>query len=242
MLLTFRDKKIDSGKLYNKAKGLALDTIAVKCQRSIDAADLFVEERNYIRCLLDQSYRGQIYGQTRCDTSSKQIHNSSWKIRMRDKDFSDWVRRCNTHLLYFDGTSKSNPGKAGAGGIICNANGDTILSFEWGLGPLSNNKAEALALYQGLLQLQVLGIHTTTVIGDSAIIISLMVHKRTATNLALQQLIIRCHALIQQMNEIQFIHVLRSLNKEADAHANNACHKSLGSLQCNAYETFCYLP
>lgn len=54
----------------------------------------------------------------------------------------------------------------GARGIICNTNGDIITAYEWGLRNLSNNRAEVLALYQGLLQLQKLGIHTAMIIRD----------------------------------------------------------------------------
>ena len=74
---------------------------------------------------------------------------------------------------------------AGAGRIICNANGDIIISYEWGLGNLSNNRAEALTLYQGLIQLQKLCIHTATIIGDSNIVIILMVYNRNASNVIL---------------------------------------------------------
>ena len=70
---------------------------------------------------------------------------------MKEKDFTGWFRNCNTHYLFFDGASKSNPGTIGAGGIICNGNGDMLIEYEWGLGSVSNNRAEALALFQGLL-------------------------------------------------------------------------------------------
>ena len=85
---------------------------------------------------------------------------------MKAEEFSIWLRNCNTHYLFFDGASKFNPGMARVGGIICNANGDIKSAYEWGLGPLSNNRVEALALYQGLIQLQKLGISTTTILGD----------------------------------------------------------------------------
>ena len=157
-------------------------------------------------------------------------------------EFSIWLKICNTHYLFFDGASKSNPGMTGAGEIICNANGDIKSAYEWGLGPLSNNSVEALALYQGLIQLQKLGISTATILRDSAIIISLMVYNRNASNMILQQTISHCQALAQQMKEVRFFLVLRSLNKEADSRARRACSKSIGNLCCNAIESQCYLP
>jgi len=87
--------------------------------------------------------------------TNRQLNNSnySWKIRLKDGELSTWLRNSNVHYLFFDGASKSNPKTAGAGGIIYNANGEIQLSYEWGLGSLSNKRVEALALYQGLVQL-----------------------------------------------------------------------------------------
>lgn len=47
------------------------------------------------------------------------------------------------HCLYFDGASKHNPRKAGVGGIIFYLAGKENVTYEWGLGEVSNNKAEA---------------------------------------------------------------------------------------------------
>lgn len=151
-----------------------METISVKRQKEIDITDLCVEERSFIAYLLDNSNSWQ-----KGNYINKQLNNSnySWKLRLKDGEFSTWLRNSNVHYLFFDGASKSNLGTAGAGGIIYNANGEIQLSYEWGLGPLSNNRAEALTLYHGLVQLRNLGINAAMVLGDSTTIISLMVHK-----------------------------------------------------------------
>ena len=74
---------------------------------------------------------------------------------------------------------------AGAGGFICNGNGDVLTDYEWGLGYASNNRAEAFTLLQGFLQLQKLGISKAIIIGDSAIITGLMITNRKAQNMSL---------------------------------------------------------
>lgn len=99
----------------------------------------------------------------------------NWKIKLKEEEFTVWTKNSNRHYLCFDGASKSNLGVEGAGGVIFNANGDNILAYEWGLGHTSNNRAEALALYQGLIQLRKLGIDTVMILGDLAIIINAMV-------------------------------------------------------------------
>jgi len=118
----------------------------------------------------------------------------SWKIRLKEEEFATWLKNCNTYYLSFDNASKSNPGIAGAGGVICNANGDCMVSYEWGLEHLSNNRAEALALYQGLIQLSKL-IDTNHIFGDSEVVIGLMAQNKYSTNVLLHQSISKCKNL-----------------------------------------------
>jgi len=126
--------------------------------------------------------------------------------------------------------------------VIFNANGDNILSYEWGLFHTSNNRAEALALYQGLIQLGKLGIDTFTILGDSAIVVSAMVQNMDLPNALLQQIIRRCRILANTMKDVRYYHVLRSLNKIAESQANKACARSLGCLICNGMESFQHIP
>jgi len=84
------------------------------------------------------------------------------------------VKKLQKLLPFFDGTSKSNPGIARVGGVIFNAKGDHILFYEWGLGQISNNRSEDLAIFQGLIQLSKLGIGTTKIFADLVVVISLM--------------------------------------------------------------------
>ena len=144
--------------------------------------------------------------------------------------------------MFFDGASKSNPGQAGAGGLICNANGETILQFEWGLGELSNNRAEGLALYQGLTQMIKIGIKKVIVLGNSEIIIRLMALRQSTPNILLQQINCRNQTLHDLLEEVRYYHILRGLNKEADKCANRACDRSKGNLRCNNTSSLQPLP
>jgi len=112
----------------------------------------------------------------------------SWKVRLKEQEFANWIQNSNCFYLFFDGASKSNPGIAGAGGLIINANGECILQYEWSLGKVSNNRAEALALFQGLTQLGKLGVKKAMVFGDSSIVIYLIVHQQNSPDTLLQQI------------------------------------------------------
>jgi len=60
------------------------------------------------------------------------------------------------------------------------------MSYEWGPGHISNNREEALSLYQGLTQLRKLGIYSSLIFGDLVVVISSMVQNRESSNALLQ--------------------------------------------------------
>lgn len=175
----FQDKGCNTRVMCHKAKNLAVEAIIVHTQGKIEATNYSFEERNLINYV--QGNKISIQAPRQRNLQSKET-SSVWKLRLKEEEFALWLSNCNRFYMFFDGTSKSNPGLAGAGGLICNANGETILHFEWGLGELSNNRAEGLALYQGLTQLIKIGIKKVIVFGDSAIIIRLMVQRQSTPN------------------------------------------------------------
>ena len=198
-----------------------------------------MEERNIISYILER--QGQIQGDP-IKGRLNQTQTRTWEIRLSEQDFKTWVQSSNCNSLYFDGASKSNPGQAGAGGLIVDEIGDTIFSYEWSLGKRTNNSAEALALYQGLLQLKNLGIRRAMIFGDSSIIIHLMVQNQSSPNTNLQQVIHRNKLLLQSFEDIQFYHILRNLNKEVDNRVNSACGRPMGILRCNAVDSHQLIP
>ena len=48
------------------------------------------------------------------------IPSKEWKIRVNEKDFSDWINKQSRHSLFLDGAAKCNLGKARVGGVIKN--------------------------------------------------------------------------------------------------------------------------
>jgi len=68
---------------------------------------------------------------------------------MSEEELGIWKKNQNRYYLYFDGTSKHNPGKVGEGGVIFDPNEREIFTYEWGLGQISNNKTEAYSLLMG---------------------------------------------------------------------------------------------
>lgn len=81
-----------------------------------------------------------------------------WQVRKNEKEFQDWLSNQPIPSLFFDGATKDNLGKVGAGGHINMPNNTSRHNFARGLGHTSSIKSEALALLQGLNFLKELGI------------------------------------------------------------------------------------
>jgi len=90
--------------------------------------------------------------------------------------------------LFFDGASKSNPGKVGARGILIGQVRKNSIAFEWGLGTTSNNKVEAYGLLLGEKFLRKRSILNPIILGDPIILIQSMVKKVDPKNTALIQI------------------------------------------------------
>lgn len=235
----FQDKGHNIRKICHKVKMLAIEAITNNTRGRIYATNYSVEERNFLSYALENIPKAQ---ETNIQRKKVREENRGWKLRLKEEEFTKWLSNCNRFCLFFDGTAKSNPGLAGAGGLICNANGECILSFEWGLGENSNNRAEGLALFQGLTQLIKLGITKANVFGDSSIIIRLMVYHQSSPNILLQQINQRNQILHAAMEEASYHHILRGLNKEADKFANKAYERPIGLLRCNSSVSLHPLP
>ena len=50
--------------------------------------------------------------------SGRPVIKPSWQIRITEKEFTKWWKKKNKVSIFFDGASKGNPGKFGAGGLI----------------------------------------------------------------------------------------------------------------------------
>ena len=86
---------------------------------------------------------------------------------------------------FFYGASKGNPGLAGGGGVLLSDENTILVTYAWGLGSMSNNKAEVLALWQGLRQAQERNLDSLVVFGDSKLIIQALKTKNLSTNIFL---------------------------------------------------------
>ena len=134
----------------------------------------------------------------------------------------------NTYILFFDGCSKGNPGKAGAGAVLYLKKGqDQDLTEIWSHAEFvgekqTNNYAEYMGLILGLVEANRKCLPNLLVKGDSLLVIKQMRGEYQVHAPHLQPLYQKACVLVKTIGSIQFQHVYRVENKRADALANLA--------------------
>lgn len=123
------------------------------------------------------------------------------------------------YRLYIDGASRNNPGPAGAG-IVLKQNEKKLLEKGYFLGNKTNNQAEYLALVLGLIIWKTL--HKSdhlTIFSDSELLIKQINGNYRVKNPELQLLFHVAYLLTKDL-DVQFKHIVRTENKDADKLAN----------------------
>ena len=130
------------------------------------------------------------------------------------------------YVLFFDGCSKGNPGKAGAGAVIYK-NDKEIWSQALMVGEKqTNNYAEYMGLILGLEEAVKQKLTSLTVKGDSLLVIKQMQGSYKVNSLNIIDLYKRALSLKKQIAKVQLFHVYRKDNKRADALSNEALTRS----------------
>ena len=124
------------------------------------------------------------------------------------------------HSLYFDGASRGNPGPAGAGGVIYDAQQKIVDTYSINLGVTTNNVAEYGGLLAGLNRCHELNIKVLQVYGDSKLVINQVNGKWKVRNEKLKAIHSQIKKVQPFFTTISFEHVYRKDNKEADKMAN----------------------
>jgi len=130
------------------------------------------------------------------------------------------------YTLFFDGCSKGNPGKAGAGAVIYRTDFHQTEPIEiWAASEFvglkqTNNYAEYMGLILGLAEAVQKSLQNLTVKGDSLLVIKQMQGVYQVNAPHLQPLYQQAIALVKIIGRVEFEHVYRNKNKRADELAN----------------------
>lgn len=122
--------------------------------------------------------------------------------------------------LYTDGGARGNPGPAACGAILKDENRATIDIKGKYLGESTNNIAEYEALILGLETAKKHGITELECLLDSELVVKQIKGMYKVKNEGLKGLFSRVKELQGDFEKIIFIHIVRALNREADAVVN----------------------
>ncbi|HEY7497695.1 MAG TPA: ribonuclease HI family protein [Vicinamibacterales bacterium] len=121
---------------------------------------------------------------------------------------------------YIDGGARGNPGPAGYGVRIEDADGTLIEEIHAPLGIATNNVAEYNALLAALRWAADHGEHEVHIRSDSELLVKQMRGEYKVKHPGLQPLYVRARLLVVEIGDVQFEHIRREFNKEADRLSN----------------------
>ena len=130
-------------------------------------------------------------------------------------------------IVYIDGASRGNPGRAGAGVWMTNGEGKKLLETSRYLGLKTNNEAEYWALLIGLREAKRLGGRSVRVFTDSELIQRQVKGIYRVKDLNLKNL---HQKVIQDLNwfsSFEIESIPREENREADRLANHAIQRRI---------------
>ncbi len=128
-------------------------------------------------------------------------------------------------IIYSDGGARGNPGPAGIGAVLKNEKGQIIAQISEYLGVATNNQAEYKAIIRGLEEANKQGANHVEANLDSELVVKQLNGEYKVKNSGLAPLFLQIHDYRQNFKKIEFKHIKREFNKEADKLANEAMNR-----------------
>ncbi len=125
-------------------------------------------------------------------------------------------------ILNTDGGARGNPGPAGIGVVIRDANGMLVSQHHEYIGQATNNVAEYKALILALEESKKRGADQVQINMDSELIVKQMKGLYKIKEPSLKLLAGDVQKLLKEFKEYTFTHVRREFNKDADKLVNLA--------------------
>lgn len=123
-------------------------------------------------------------------------------------------------IVYTDGAARGNPGPAGVGVYVTDAEGRLVATLAEGIGVATNNQAEYRAVLEGLRLAAERGARRILVRSDSRLLVEQLEGRFRVKNATLQVLHREARRMVRGFDRVAFEHVRREGNTEADALAN----------------------
>ena len=140
---------------------------------------------------------------------------------MKSPGPEDWL------IIHFDGASRGNPGRAGAGIWITDGEGRRVSEVSRYLGHKTNNQAEYWALLLGLREAKRLGGKTLHIFTDSELVERQVKGIYRVKDLNLKALHRTVLQTLKAFSSFEIESIPREENREADRLANEAIQRGI---------------
>ncbi|MGW3999539.1 bifunctional RNase H/acid phosphatase [Amycolatopsis sp. NPDC004772] len=131
-------------------------------------------------------------------------------------------------IVEADGGSRGNPGPAGYGAVVRDADGEVLAERKESLGVVTNNVAEYNGLIAGLAAAAELGASTVDVRMDSKLVVEQMSGRWKIKHPDMQPLAERAKELAAAFSRVKYEWIPRAQNSHADRLANEAMDAATG--------------
>lgn len=128
-------------------------------------------------------------------------------------------------IIHTDGGARGNPGPAGIG-VVIEVAGKTH-QFKEFIGRATNNQAEYRAVLLALQEAKQLGLTHLNFILDSELVVKQLQREYKIKDPELGKLFVQIWNLSQEFFEVNYRHVRREQNREADKLVNDAIDAAL---------------
>ena len=125
-------------------------------------------------------------------------------------------------IIYTDGGARGNPGPGGIGVVFYDAGKKKLAEISEPIGHATNNQAEYKAVIVAMKKAKELGGQELEFYLDSELIVKQLKREYKVKNPDLAPLFLQIYNLEIGFKKVNFHHVPRERNKEADALANKA--------------------
>jgi ribonuclease HI len=124
--------------------------------------------------------------------------------------------------LFTDGGARGNPGPAAYGYVLEADDGTVLAAHGEHIGTATNNVAEYSGLVAGLRKALELHVPEVEVVSDSELMVKQMRGEYRVKNEALRELSVEASRLAGELGNVEYRHVKRAHNEEADRLVNEA--------------------
>ena len=130
-------------------------------------------------------------------------------------------------IIYTDGGSRGNPGPAGCGAVIYDEDKNIVTEISEFIGEATNNQAEYKAVVFAIKKAQEFEVDFLDFYLDSELVVKQLNREYKVKNKELAPLFVQIYNAIFKFKKVNFSHVRREFNKEADKLANLAMDEGM---------------